>query len=154
MKTEIIIDGVKYNLDIQKAKEIGVLEKENKRCKTWEEFMEKHRNSIGYVCTNANNINEKFSPFDTREQLTQEEALAIAAFSKLIKLRRDWIGEWNPIWNNNNYDIKYCVKFVSNTLCIRPWETCSHSFSFPTEEMAQEFLENFNDLFNQCKNIL
>ena len=155
MKTEIIIDGVKYNLDIQKAKEIGVLKEKDTRCKSWEEFTLKYKNSRGYYYESTiSKMHNPLNPCSGTEQLTQQEAIAIQAFSKLLKLRRDWIGDWNPIWNNNNYDIKYCVKFVSNTLCIRPWETCSHSFSFPTEEMAQEFLENFNDLFNQCKNIL
>lgn len=153
MKTKVTINRVEYNFDLEKAQELGVLEKENKRCKTWEEFMEKHRNSIGYVCTNANNINEKFSPFDTREQLTQEEALAIAAFSKLLKLRRDWIGDWEPDWCSG-LKYNYCIIVYSDCLKIACYSSFYHTFSFPTKEMAQEFLKCFENLFNQCKNIL
>lgn len=155
MKTKVTIHGVEYTIDLEKAKELGILEKEDTRCKSWDDFKLKYKGSRGYYYeSTTNNIHTPLNPWCAGEQLTQQEAIAIQAFSKLLKLRRDWIGDWNPIWNNNNYDIKYCVKFVSNTLCIRPWETCSHSFSFPTEKMAEEFLKCFKDLFEQCKYLI
>ena len=155
MKTKVTINGVEYNLDLEKAKEFGILEEKDTKCKSWDEFLEKYAYKIGFYFDEANgNIEKTVNPIAFDEQLTEEETNAMVAFSKLLKLRRDWVGNWNPVWNNNNYDIKYCVKFVSNTLCIRPWETCSHSFSFPTEKMAEEFLKCFKDLFEQCKYLI
>ena len=40
------------------------------------------------------------------------------------------------------------------TPCIGYYESCSYSFSFPTEKMAEEFLKCFKDLFEQCKNLI
>lgn len=153
MKTEIIINGVKYNLDIQKAKELGVLEEENTRCKSWENFTVKYYKKQGF---HYDDINMKLelinTPIKATEQLTENEAIAIQAFSKLLKLRRNWIGNWDPDWCVSK--TKYCIIVISNCLTIACFRSDHHVFSFPTKEMAQEFLENFNDLFNQCKNIL
>ena len=55
----------------------------------------------------------------------------------------------NPDWNISK--IKYCITFLSDNPCISYWESYHHPFSFPTEEMAEEFLECFKDLFEQCK---
>lgn len=153
MKTEIIINGVKYNLDIQKAKELGILEEENTRCKSWEEFKSKYENKKGFFYnTDSIRVDIIDNPVMTVEQLTENEAIAIKAFSKLLKLRRDWIGDWEPDWCVSK--TKYCIIVVSNCLTIACFRSDHHVFSFPTKEMAQEFLESFNDLFNQCKNIL
>lgn len=153
MKTEIIINGVKYNLDLEKAKELGVIKEKDQRCKSWEEFKLKYKNSRGYFYeSTVSQIHTPLNPCSGCEQLTQQEAIAIQAFSKLLKLRRDWIGNWEPDWCVSK--TKYCIIVVSNCLTIACFRSDHHVFSFPTKEMAQEFLENFNDLFNQCKNIM
>lgn len=72
MKTEIIIDGVKYNLDIQKAKEIGVLKEKDTRCKSWEEFTLKYKNSRGYYYESTiSKMHNPLNPCSGTEQLTQ-----------------------------------------------------------------------------------
>lgn len=153
MKTKVTINGVEYNLDLEKAKELGVLEEKDTRCKSWEEFKEKYRKKQGFHYDDVNmNVLLVVNPYMTNEQLTENEAIAIKAFSKLLKLRRDWIGDWEPDWNDCK--IKYCVTFVANTLRIGYYEACSYSFSFPTEKMAKEFLKCFNHLFEQCKYLI
>ena len=153
MKTEVTINGVEYNLDLEKAIELGICAAKNTRCKSWEDFTVKYFKKQGFFYDDLNKRLELVNtPIKATEQLTEQEAIAIKAFSKLLKLRRDWIRDWEPDWCVS--DTKYCIIVVSDCITI----TCSHSdhhvFSFPTKEMAQKFLENFNDLFNQCKNIL
>lgn len=146
MKTEIIINGVKYNLDIQKAKELGVIKEKDTRCKSWEEF------KLKYKIVEAIFMYNPLNPCSGCEPLTKQEAIAIQAFSKLLKLRRDWIGDWEPDWTRNIE--KYSIVCENNIVDVMLSGYITHPFSFPTKKMAKEFLKCFKDLFNQCKNIM
>jgi hypothetical protein len=147
---EIIVnlEGKEYQIDIQKAKDLGILKEKDTRCKSWKEFCEKYENELGYECDSKFlSIDKKL--LETDYQVTKKEAIAIQAFSKLLKLRRDWIGTWEPNWDNK--DVKYSIKCNCNKFGIGAshWHSCA--FSFPTKEMAEEFLKCFKDLFEQCK---
>ena len=83
----IKLEGKEYQIDIEQAKELGLLKEKDNRVKSWEEFKEKYSNQVVHY---------------TAAQLTVEEAKALAAFSKLLKLRRDWIGEWEPDWEKHS----------------------------------------------------
>ena len=149
---KIELDGKVYDLNIDQAKKLNLL-KEDSRCKSWKEFKNKYKNTNGYLYDSMNEVVlNSYNPIALSDQLTKNEAIAIKAFSKLIKLRRDWIGEWNPNWNVPK--IKYCITFVSDSLKVSYWESCQQPFSFPTEKMAKEFLSCFVDLFEQCKSII
>ena len=153
MKTEIIINGVEYNLDLEKAKEFGVLKEKDQRCKSWEEFKNKYQNKQGLFYDVDNMwIEVVNNPITTTEQLTKNEAIAIKAFSKLLKLRRDWIGDWEPDWTRNIE--KHSIVCENNIVDVMLSGYITHPFSFPTKKMAKEFLKCFKDLFNQCKNIM
>ena len=150
MKTEIIINGVKYNLDIQKAKELGVLEEENTKCKSYENFTVKYYKKQGFHYDDINMKLELIStPIKATEQLTENEAIAIQAFSKLLKLRRNWIGDWEPNWHNT--ETKYCISVCNTHISVNSFCSIQRTFSFPTKEMTTEFLECFRNLFEQCK---
>lgn len=153
MKTKVTINGVEYNLDLEKAKELGVLEEKDTRCKSWESFCVKYQKKQGFHYDDVNiRVEITDNPYMTNEQLTENEAIAIIAFSKLLKLRRDWIGEWNPDWKNA--ERKYCIVAVCNRLTITSYYSDHHTFSFPTEEMRDAFYENFKDLIEKCKELL
>ena len=151
----ITLNGKDYNIDVEKAKELGVLkEKDTSRCKSWEEFKKKYLKKQGFfynecdMCIALTN-----NPTKASEQLTKNEAIAIKAFSKLLKLRRDWIGDWNPDWSNGGVK-KYCIEVNKNEFHIDYHYTYSRIFSFPTKEMAEGFLKCFKVLFEQCKNLI
>lgn len=155
---EITLNDKNYIIDFEKAKELGVLKEKDTRCKSWEEFRVKYKNYKGcVVMSDITDNNECYftnCPIRTSEQLTKEEAIAISAFSKLLKLRRDWIGNWNPDWSNSECKLKYCIVVKDNSIIINPFCLVQHPFSFPTEEMACEFLKHFWDLFVQCKMLI
>lgn len=153
MKTEIIINGVEYNLDLEKAKELGILEEKDQRCKSWEEFKLKYKKKKGFIYDDVNkNILTVDDPYLNNEQLTGDEAIAIQAFSKLLKLRRDWIGDWEPNWHNT--ETKYCISVCGTHISVNSFCSIQQTFSFPTKEMAKEFLGCFKDLFEQCENLI
>lgn len=150
---EIIVnlEGKEYQIDIQKAKELGVIKEKDTRCKSWEEFKLKCKGSKGYYMNSATGeIYNPVNPLGIGEQLTQQEAIAIQAFSKLLKLRRDWIGDWEPDWCNC-CERKYCIEIYKGEFEIQFYCEYSRTFSFPTKEMAIEFLNCFRYLFEDCK---
>lgn len=148
---EITLNDKKYIIDVKKAMELGVVKEKDSRCKSWEEFRLKYKNRRGYSRDSlTDEIYNPLNPIIAVEQLTENEAIAIHAFSRLLKLRRDWIGTWDPDWSNGG-EIKFCIDVYKNDFCVTSLSNYSKTFSFPTEEMAEEFLECFRDLFEQCK---
>lgn len=151
-KQELLtLNGKEYLLDIEQAKKLNLLKEKDNRVKSWKEFELKYSKRTGYYYSIINNdLVEKVVPTYTNEQLTPHEAKALAAFSKLLKLRRDWIGEWEPNWENTNgsYGIIWVHKNEpeANTAC-----TLSRPLSFPDYKMAKDFLETFRDLIEDAK---
>ena len=149
----IILEGKEYQIDVQKAKKLGILKEKNTRCKSWKEFINKYQNKQGFIY----NINDKRieltrTPIMTADQLTEDEAVAIKVFSNLLKLRRDWIGDWEPDWHTS--ENKYCIVIKDTHISVGCFWAIHHAFSFPTREMAEEFLNCFRNLFEQCKNLI
>lgn len=150
----ITLNGKEYQIDLEKAKKLGILKEKDTRCKSWENFCDKYETKQGF---HYDDTTEKVFihdyPYTINEQLTENEAIAINAFSKLLKLRRDWIGDWNPDWSNGSVR-KYYIYLRKNEFYIDYHYDYSRNFSFPTKEIAEEFLECFKDLFEQCKYLI
>lgn len=125
----ITLEGKEYQLDIEQAKKLGLLKEKYGRVKSWEEFKRKHPNYFSH--------------------LTAQESKAFDAFTKLIKLRRDWIGEWEPDWENNEF--KHTIINWGTHLQVEYSQVLCNSLSFPTGQMAKEFLETFRDLIEDAK---
>lgn len=150
---KITLEGKVYDLDIDQAKKLNLLKEKDTRCKSWEEFKLKYKSDKGYFYdSTAHEIFNPVNPWSVGEQLTQQEAIAIQAFSKLLKLRRDWIGNWEPDWSNS--ESKYCIVIKETHISVGCFCVNHHAFSFPTWVMAEEFLECFKNLFEQCKNLI
>ena len=115
-------------------KEIALLaftEKElNPLPRSWEEYCRKY----GCVClsTRYNNLSSKYD-----------------ALIKLEQLRDCWRQGWKPNKYNTKYHIiHYSGKYLVMPLCFMGF------FSFPTKEMAEEFLECFRDLIEQAGDLI
>ena len=151
--TTITLEGKEYQLDIEQAEKLGLLKEKDNRVRSWNEYIKKYLGTHGYSYNmNANMITHSDTPIYTTDQLTPHEAKALAAFSKLLKLRRDWIGEWEPDWSGTTIKTKYYViECLENKIRIYPQWIYSRNLSFPTEQMATEFLETFHDLIEEAK---
>lgn len=132
--TTITLEGKEYQLDIEQAKQLGLLKEKDNRVKSWEEFR------IKYSYPRLH---------QTEMQLYGQETVALAALSKLLKLRRDWIGEWEPDWSSSKR--KYTIVNWGTNLQVEYCQVLCKSLSFPTEQMAHEFLEAFRDLIEEAK---
>lgn len=153
-KQELLtLNGKEYLLDIEKAEKLGLLKEKDNRVKSDIEFVKKYCGVCGYSYNiTANMITRSETPIYTADQLTPHEAKAIAAFSKLIKLRRDWIGEWEPDWTNSR--MKWGIYCMSNKIKYDWCAELHHALTFPTQQMAHEFLETFHDLIEEAKTLI
>ena len=122
-------------------------EEKDSKVKNWNEFTTKYDKA--YVISDSSAFPIEANVFCTQSQLTLHEAKALASFSKLLKLRRDWIGEWEPDWTSSNY--KYVLYRVGYTIRICGSINTASSLAFPSNEMAKEFLETFRDLIEEAK---
>ena len=146
----LMLNGKEYLLDIEKAKELGLLKEKDGKVKSWEEFKEKYRHRYGYFYeAHEEKALKTSSPISIGDQLVPHEAIALAAFSKLLRLRRDWIGEWEPDWTDES--TKYIIHIWRNHICFEREHNTSASLSFPTEQMAKKFLDTFRDLIEEAK---
>lgn len=148
--TTITLEGKEYQLDIEQAKKLNLLKEKSDRVKSWEEFKEKYINK-GYVYIEEMKQTQPTAmPIYIGDQLTKHEAKALAAFSKLLKLRRDWIGEWEHDWSIRGQSSGIIV-VNHNRLTTGAACAASHPLTFPTQQMAREFLETFRDLIEEAK---
>ena len=150
-KQELLtLNGKEYLLDIEQAKQLGLLKEKDNRVRSWEEFVEKYSESQGYYWSSIYNDSVEIdAPRCTNEQLTIHESKALAAFSKILKLRRDWVGEWEPDWKESSD--KFILYRSENEVRICSTLITAGGLSFPTQQMAKEFLETFRDLIEEAK---
>lgn len=146
----IIINDKKYQLDVEKAKEMGFLKEQDSKPHSWKEY------ETAWVMPD---VNGKRAPdYNSEDSLTydifnsEEEARAFCAFGKLIQLRDAWWGEWKPDWNNDKK--KYYIFVYDTYVGIDDSIYIQHPFTFPSQEMATDFLKTFRDLIEQAKMFL
>ena len=138
MKTQKIVAPEGYEIDREKSTIDEIVFKEIKKAlpKSWEEFEESER--PGYV----------FAALYTMLK-SQKASIALAKLEQLRDVYRDG---WIPDWGNASW--KYSIVIVESDLIITDylWNDCF--LSFPTKEIAQEFLNNFRDLIEQAKPLM
>ena len=147
---EIIeINGNAYQLDVEKAKELGLLKEKDTRPRSWEEY-DKALKRL-YVTSGYDKVGVGGTRYDNF--LTENEVKAFCALGKLIQLRDAWIEDWKPDWNDSNKH-KWCIINDTNNLVIGLYGNTSRLLSFPTKEMATDFLETFRNLIEEAKMFL
>lgn len=148
---EITIDNEVYTLSIEKAKECGALTRKDNRVKSWEEYLTKHKNSPAYLYEISKDevVTLNTRPTFVEQQLTTKDAEAIWALSRLMKLRRDWVGDWEP--ECDGVTTHYVIEYVKDQFVVANFYSIPRFLSFPTKEDAALFLKCFRDLIEMCK---
>ena len=88
------------------------------------------------------------SYFDTQLDMYKN----LESLFKLLILRDVYRQGWKPDWTKSIS--KWCISFYNNEPKIIEYSTANEIFSFPTEELAEQFLENFKDGLKQLKELL
>lgn len=146
-----------YEIDKEKSNERKIVLKkiEDKRANSWKEYCDMMKGKDSYVVDKYGNVHTtNFSEAPVVGEFEdKEEAQVFAAFSRLLKLRNNWVGDWKPDWSNqepkfviNNFKDK--VEYGGTNFNV------GRSMSFPTEEMCFEFYKTFKDLLEIAKPLL
>lgn len=140
-------------------------EEQNDLPKTWEEFCKK--NPIkeeeswiecfdGKILEAANDIEGKCRDIQMDKNMctSRQEAEAFLALMQLRQLRKCYVGDWEPDWNDTK-QYKACIIYHCTDFMLTYFkDPCSSPLSFPTYELAEQFLNNFKDLLEIAKPLL
>ena len=143
-----------------------VFKKKDTKPRSWEEYCKNNKDKQVWFVKEGSNIGGchlMCRPInqDKNTLPTKELAEAFLAMMQLMSLRQAWIDDWKPEWNKCTD--KYCITNSCSTpenlymevLNFKPsyqlkwFET--RPLSFPTEEMAKDFMNCFKDLLEVAK---
>lgn len=146
-----------YELDKEQSTETKVVLKKieyNKRADSWKEYCDMMKGKDSYVVDKYGNVHTtNFSEAPVVGEFEdKEEAQVFAAFSRLLKLRKNWVGSWKPNWEDG--DPKFII--VINRNSVNHGGSCyvNSPLSFPTEELCEAFIDTFKDLLEIAKPLL
>ena len=136
-------------------------EKQNELPKTWEEFCERNPLKIGecligsysdiYITEGAGAYRD--ADGDRNYYTSKQEAEAFLALMQLRQLRKAYVKDWEPDWSDCR-SLKFSITCIDGVLSIYDTITVHRSMSFPTKELANQFLTNFKDLLEIAKPLL
>lgn len=139
-------------------------EKQNELPKTWEEFCEVYPlkakevfiNSASKIITAGDCISRGYRIPDNDRNLctSREEGEAFIALMQLRQLRKAYVKDWEPDWKDTK-QYKACIMYNGiDFVTVYYKDLCSRPLSFPTYELATQFLNNFKDLIKVAKPLL
>lgn len=127
--------------------------------KTWDEFCMRNPIICGESCICPNSeiseldICERDSIEDKNVCTSKQEAEAFLALMQLRQLRKCYVGNWEPDWTDCRI-VKYNITCIEGVLSIFETVTVHRSMSFPTQNLAKQFFNNFKDLLEIAKPLL
>ena len=137
-----------------------VFKKKDTKPRSWEEYCKNFKGQYYYIQDNRDNIATSFTPNGYglvsayKNYIPSKElAEAFLAMMQLMSLRQAWIGDWEPDWTNSE-KYKYCIVVSDNILYTEPFYYRSRPLSFPTQEMAVDFMNCFKDLLEIAKPLI
>lgn len=159
METKNIInipEGYEIDKEQSTERQIVLRKIENKSARSWKEYCEKMKGKYSYFYNNAIRriVDSQFGSEPVLSEFEDmEDVETLEAFSKLLRLRKDWVGEWKPDWTEGN-QIKFTIVSREDKIVYGATGIDSRPMSFPTKEMRDEFIETFKDLLEIAKPLL
>ena len=148
------------NCELIKDGDTYIVKEKNSKPKSWEEFCEKFPVKAGesYIMVSTDKIftaeeNYNGNRLGKTWCTSKQEAEAFLALMQLRQLRKAWVGDWKqpiaePIGVIHYFLPEHKPKADSGSYTI------NRHLSFPTLEMAKEFLKCFEDLCETAKILL
>ena len=159
METNNIInipEGYEIDKEQYTERQIVLRKIENKSARSWKEYCEKMKGKNSYFYNNAIRriVDSQFGSEPVLSEFEDmEDVETLEAFSKLLRLRKDWVGEWKPDWTNED-QTKFTIISAKNKIDDSIGDFINRSMSFPTKEMRNEFIVTFKDLLEIAKPLL
>jgi hypothetical protein len=152
-----------YIIDEEKSTIYNIVfKKKNELPTTWEEFCKQNPEVEGeYFISVTSDIVEYINKINlTRDEdydksllSTKKDAEAHLALIQLHRLRDVYRQGWIPDYKEV-LTVKYAIKFVNNALFIIQTNTVNNFLTFQSKEIAEQFLENFEDLILEAKELI
>ena len=125
--------------------------------RSWVEFCKKYQIKPGETFVDGyskfvgNTVGPRNPIVDKNVCPSIKSAEAHLAMIQLEQLRNCWWNGWEPIWDISQ---KYCIYLSHNEVQVRMCTNVARFLTFPTREMALEFLECFRDLIELARNLI
>lgn len=136
-----------------------VREKKQEPPRSWEEFCKRFplKKSEAYISSYSTICMAEYTCSRNGSEgknwcTSKEEAEAFLALMQLRQLRKAWVGNWDYEISSRNYIPS--IVYVKESGIIITESIHNNVLSFPTKEMAEEFLTCFKDLCETAKTLL
>ena len=134
-----------------------VFKKKDPKPRSWEEYCNNFSGELFYF-SNRNSIESVVTSdgmsYTAKDYLPSKElAEAFLAMMQLMSLRQAWIGNWEPDWNDETR-VKWNIICLQNQVCLCDSLIKSRVLSFPTKEMAIDFMNCFRVLLEIAKPLI
>ena len=149
-----IPDG--YEIDKEKStfEKIVFKKKKNTKPRSWEEYLELNTGFDGAgIDWNCGGVQTTGLRHRGKAIVPTHLAQPFIAMMQLMSLRQAWIGDWKPDWSSG-YSSNYCVVGAGDRFDVCILGKCRYALSFPTIEMAKDFMDCFKGLLEIAKPLL
>ena len=123
--------------------------------RSWKEFCENYPIKTGESWIGSQDT--IYSATHTQDRIyknwipSKKLAEAHLAMIQLEQLRNCWWGDWKPIWGIFQ---KWCIRLFNGVPSVGITTNISKFLTFPTREMAEEFLKCFRDLIEKAGDLI
>ena len=130
-----------------------VFKKKDTKPRSWEEYLKLNTGFDGAgIDWNCGGVQTTGLHHRGKAIVPTEYGAPFIAMMQLMSLRQAWIGDWKPNWKNPDIK-KWCIIFECE-LKVSYFYSNSRSLSFPTIEIATDFMNCFKDLLEVAKPLL
>ena len=156
-----IPDGKMVDWEESKKQNKIVLKKKDTKPRSWEEYCTNTKRNRTYFIGPTSGIIEAFCGnefLDTKSDKntlpSKELAEAFLAMMQLMSLRQAWIGDWKPDWLDMTLEKRCIIIKGDGRIVVNSLFHNRRTLSFPTEEMAEDFMNCFEDLLEVAKPLI
>lgn len=126
------------------------------KSRTWNDFCKNHPNSEHEFYPNPNGEIVEATNKNLRTSFnwkilfsSRKEAEAHTALAQLTRLHDEWIGDWKPDYYSAS--LKYTISPIRDSFGVEGTYARPSLLTFPTDEMAKDFLNSFKELIETAK---
>lgn len=131
-----------------------VFKKKDTKPRSWEEYLELNTGFDGAgIDWNCSGVQTTGLHHRGKAIVPTHLAQPFIAMMQLMSLRQEWIGDWKPDWSCG-YSSNYCIIGAGDRFDVCILGKCRYALSFPTEEMATDFMNCFKDLLEIAKPLI
>ena len=149
-----IPDGMCIDKEKSTVEKIVFKKKKNTKPRSWEEYLELNTGFDGAgIDWNCGGVQTTGLHHRGKAIVPTHLAQPFIAMMQLMSLRQAWIGDWKPDWSSG-YSSNYCIIGAGDRFDVCILGKCRYALSFPTIEMAKDFMDCFKGLLEIAKPLI